>query len=99
MSWRSIYISEASKLSIDLDSLVVHKFNGDEIKIPLNDIDSILLEDIKTVITVKTLNKIVEYKILFFICDDKHNPNLYIMPSNGYFKQLKSKKIFYLHAI
>ena len=24
------------------------------------------------------------------ICDEKHNPNLYIMPSNGYYKQLQS---------
>lgn len=74
MSRRTIYISECEKISLYLDSLLIIK-NNEEFKIPLKDIGTIIIEDNKTVITVKLMNKILEYNILFVYCDDKYNPS------------------------
>lgn len=60
MSWRTIYISESERLGLYLDNLLIIK-NGEEYKIPLKDIGSIIVEDNRTVITLKLINKILEY--------------------------------------
>lgn len=89
MSWRTIYISECEKISLYLDSLLIIK-NNEEFKIPLKDIGTIIIEDNKTVITVKLMNKILEYNILFVYCDDKYNPSGILFPLNNYFRQAKT---------
>lgn len=88
MSWRTVYIKESERLCLYLDSLMIIK-NGDEYKIPLKDIGSIILEDNRTSITVKLMNKIVEYNILLIFCDDKYNPKTMVYPIIGYFRQSK----------
>lgn len=88
MSWRTIYITESERLSLYLDSLMIIK-NGEEYKIPLKDIGSIILEDNRTSLTVKLMNKITEYNILLIFCDDKYNPTTMIFPLNSYFRQYK----------
>ncbi|WP_300344980.1 type II CRISPR-associated endonuclease Cas1 [Fusobacterium sp.] len=89
MSWRTIYITESERLSLYLDSLMIIK-NGEEYKIPLKDIGSIILEDNRTSLTVKLMNKISEYNILLIFCDDKYNPSTMIFPLNNYFRQYKT---------
>lgn len=88
MSWRTLYISESERLGVYLDSLLIIK-NGEDYKIPLKDIGTIVLEDNRTVITSKLINRIIEYNILLIFCDDKHNPNGFLTASSGYFRQNK----------
>ncbi len=89
MSWRIIFISSSERISLHLNSLVVKKDDGGEIDIPLCDIDSIVLEDYRTTITTRLLNKLIEYHINFIICDEKFNPNGTFMPLNNHFRQHK----------
>ena len=63
--------------------------DGEEYKIPLKDIGSIILEDNRTSVTVKLMNKIIEYNILLIFCDDKYNPKTMVYPWGGYFRQSK----------
>lgn len=88
MSWRTIYIRESERLCLYLDSLMIIK-DGEEYKIPLKDIGSIILEDNRTSVTVKLMNKIIEYNILLIFCDDKYNPKTMVYPLGGYFRQSK----------
>lgn len=88
MSWRTIYISESERLGLYLDNLLIIK-NGEEYKIPLRDIGSIIVEDNRTVITLKLINKILEYNILLVFCDDKYNPIGILNSTTGYFRQSK----------
>lgn len=88
MSWRTIYIKESERLCLYLDNLMIIK-NGEEYKIPLKDIGSIILEDNRTSITVKLMNKIIEYNILLIFCDDKYNPKTMLYPIGDYFRQAK----------
>ena len=88
MSWRTIYISECERISLYLDSLLIIK-DEEEYKIPLSDIGTIVIEDNKTVITVKLMNKILEYDILLVYCDDCYNPSGILFPLEGHFRQTK----------
>lgn len=88
MSWRTIYITESERLGVYLDSLLVIK-NGDEYKIPLSDIGSIIIEDTRTTVTIKLMNKILEYGILLVVCDDKHNPSGIFNSMVGHIRQAK----------
>lgn len=62
MGWRTIYIQDASKLSLNLDNLEV-KNNGTKYFIALEEIDNIVVEDYKTVITARLLSKLCEVGI------------------------------------
>lgn len=82
MSWRIIYIEEADYLSLHLDNLKVTKGN-DDTTIPLSDINSIIIDNYKTVLSVNLLNKCMDYKINMVLCDMKHLPNTIIYPYSG----------------
>lgn len=99
MSWRSIYISESEKLSLYLDSLSIRKDETDY-KIPLKDIGTIVVENNKTIFTLKILNKFIEYGITLITCDDEHNPCGMLVPTNSHSRQYKIviKQISWLEA-
>ncbi len=82
MSWRIVYIEEADYLSLHLDNLKVTKGN-DDTTIPLGDINSIIIDNYKTTLSVNLLNKCMDYKINVVLCDMKHLPNTIIYPYSG----------------
>lgn len=88
MSYRNIYIKKAKKLSYKHCSLIITKWDNDEISIPLEDIASILIEDNQTIITSYLLAQISHYYISMIICDDKYLPTSLITPINMHHKQL-----------
>lgn len=62
MGWRTIYIENASKLSLNLDNLqVLH--NREKYSINLDEINNIIIEDYKCVITARLLSKLCELGI------------------------------------
>lgn len=82
MSWRIVYIEEADYLSLHLDNLKVSKGN-DDTTIPLSDINSIIIDNYKTTLSVNLLNKCMDYKVNIVLCDMKHLPNTIIYPYSG----------------
>ena len=76
MSWRIVYVSEAEELKLYLDNLKVVK-GEQEVLIPLSDIHTIVVDNSRTVVTGKLMNKLAEYHILLIICDDNHHPNVF----------------------
>ena len=88
MSWRTVYITQCEKISLYLDSLLIKK-DGEEYKIPLADIGTVIIEDYKATLTIKIINKFIEYNILFITCDDEHNPYGSFVPLNSHFRQYK----------
>ncbi len=62
MSWRTVYISDAAKVSLNLDCLqVIHQ--KQKYNIALNEIATVIIEDYKTVITVRLLARLSELGI------------------------------------
>lgn len=76
MSWRIVYISEAEEMRLYLDNLKVIK-DGQEVLIPLSDIHTIIVDNCKTVVTGRLMNKLTEYHILLIFCDENHHPNVF----------------------
>lgn len=59
MGWRTVYIQEASKLSLNLDNLQV-QHAGTKYYVALEEIDNVIIEDYKSVITCRLLAKFCE---------------------------------------
>ncbi len=82
MSWRIVYIESSDYLSLYLDNIKIK--NGiDETTVPLSDINSIVIDNNATAITVALINKCMEYKINVITCDMFHLPNGIIIPNSG----------------
>ena len=91
MSWRFLYIKNADKLNINLDNLIITQ-DGKESNIPLSDINTILIEDYKTVITSRLMAKIVEFKIQLVVCDNSMLPCAILTPIGKYHREYKMQK-------
>lgn len=91
MSWRFLYIKNADKLNTNLDNLIITQ-DGKESNIPLSDINTILIEDYKTVITSRLMAKIVEFKIQLVVCDNSMLPCAILTPIGKYHREYKMQK-------
>lgn len=92
MGYRQVVIKKADKMKLKDNNLVVLN-NKIERKIPLEDINYIIIEDNKTVITTRLLSEISKYFISLIICDEKYEPSTITFSYNNHYKQLKTFKI------
>lgn len=91
MSWRIVYASDVSKMSLNLNSLKVTK--GDlEVKIPLSDIFAVVIEDLTVTLTARLLVELSDYNILVILCNQKHLPECMLQPISGHFSQYGQMK-------
>lgn len=81
MSWRTIVISNKSKLSYKNNFLVVR---SDEVKtIHLSEINTIVIDTTQVSITGILLCELMQRKIKIIFCDEKHNPKGEVIPYYG----------------
>lgn len=90
MGWRSIVITQPTKLSIQNRQLKITQ--DEEWSIPLEDISSIVFETPQINISSKAISMIAENKIVMYSCDDKHLPNGIFIPFASHSRQLKILK-------
>lgn len=91
MAFRNVYLQNDVYLKIKDEQLVVKKTN-EETTIPLEDLNSVFIESLQTVITTYTLQKFIEHDIIVYVCDEKHLPTGIIIGTNNYSRQLKNIK-------
>ena len=89
MGYRQVVIKKCEKLNLEDRQLVINKDNN-TYKVPLEDINFVLVEDNKTVITSKILAAFGEEGICLIVCDDKFEPVSIMYPYNYHFKQLEN---------
>lgn len=87
MGYRQVVIRKSEKLNFKDNQLQVIK-NDNVVKVPLEDINFIIIEDTTTVITTKLLSELGKNAISLIICDDKFLPTSIMYPYNYHFKQL-----------
>lgn len=90
MGFRNIKIDSKVKLYIKNQQLMID--NGDEISIPLEDINCILIENQTVTLSSYFLQKIADCGIVLYVCDEKHLPNAVVLPMvrhSRHFKILK----------
>lgn len=73
MGFRTVVIKNRAKLEYSLNYLVIR--GETEVKIPLSDINTLMIQNIQTCITSALIAKIVSNKIKLIFCDEKNNPS------------------------
>lgn len=87
MSWRSVIITQPTKLSIKNRQLQITQ--DEEWSIPIEDISSVVLETPQINITSKVMSMMADNKVVMYSCDDKHLPNGIFIPFACHSRQLK----------
>lgn len=87
MSYRNIFIESNMKLSVKDEQLVI--FQDEETKVPLEDINCIIIDNMQTNISSYLLSKISEHNIMMYICNSKHLPTTMVLSDNTYCRKLK----------
>lgn len=91
MGFRIVVVSSNSKLNIENRRL--HIIGEDnEARIPVEDLDVVVLENHQSVLTSKVLAEMATEKVAFFICDSKHMPCGVLTPFQGHSRQLEVLK-------
>jgi len=87
LSYRNIFISSPAKLSTKNNQLCVQ--TEDLYTIPIEDINSIMLESRQITINTYTLGKLAENHVALFVCNEKHLPCACLAPLSCHSRQLK----------
>ena len=87
MSWRSVVITQPTKLSIKNRQLQITQ--DEDFSMPLEDISTIVLETTQINLSSKAMSMMADNKIVMYSCDDKHLPNGIFIPFACHSRQLK----------
>lgn len=88
MAFKNLYIESNVHISVKNEQLVIS--NEEDYTFPLEDINSICLDSLRTNISVYSLNKITEHDIILYICDEKHMPTSVLLSTNRYSRKLRN---------
>lgn len=88
MGYRQVIIKKSEKIHFKDNQLIIVKKEND-FKVPLEDINYILIEDPTTIITTRLLAEFGKNAISLIICDEKYEPTSIMYPYNYHFKQLE----------
>ncbi|MBR3347859.1 MAG: type II CRISPR-associated endonuclease Cas1 [Mycoplasmataceae bacterium] len=88
MGWKIVEIETADRLRLFLDNLVIYKDN-DKIIIPINDIDTLIIDNIQINLSIQLINKLADSNVNVVICDKYHLPNTQLLPFIGNYNSLK----------
>ncbi len=78
MSWRVVAIEKPAKLSLRDNKLVIKQ--DEEVALPLEDVDSLIVDNHEVVLTANILAALAEFGVNALICDDRHLPATIILP-------------------
>lgn len=87
MGYRQVIIKKSEKLHFKDNQLIIEK-EDNKTKVPLEDINYILIEDSSTIITTRLLAELGKNAISLIVCDEKFDPTAIMYPYNYHFKQL-----------
>ena len=90
MSWRSVVITQPTKLSVKNRQLQITQ--DEEWSIPIEDISSIVLETPQVNISSKVISLMADNKVVMYSCDDRHIPNGIFIPFACHSRELKTIK-------
>lgn len=88
MGYRQVVIKKSDKIRFGDNQLIIEK-EGRDTKVPIEDVNFVLLEDSTTIITARLLAEFGKNSISLIVCDEKYNPTSILYPYNYHFKQLE----------
>ena len=90
MEFRAIFVANSAQLSVRKEQLVIRQFQ--EITVPMEDITSLMLESQAITVSTAALQKLADYGVTVYFCDEKHMPAALLLPINRHSRQLKALK-------
>lgn len=84
MGYRIIYVEQSECLRLYLDNLKLETKKGD-ITIPLSDIQTLIIDNYKSSLSVRLLNALSENNISTIFCGIDHLPKSTLLPINGHY--------------
>ncbi len=85
MSWRIVFVEESERLLLYLDNLKVIS-DSKEILIPLGDINSIMIDNSRVMLSVRLVSRCVQENIIIFTTNEKHIPVSITLPLSGNYR-------------
>lgn len=92
MAFRNVYVQNDVHIKTQNEQLLVQT-KEENYTIPLEDINSVCIESLRTSITTYTLKKFIEHDIIVYVCDERHLPTGILIGTNNYSRQLKNLKL------
>lgn len=87
MSFINVFVSSPSRVSIKDNRLCVTN-DGGENAFPLSDIDTVMIEDMRSTISAYALSNLASSRVAVFVCDEKHLPTAVCLPIHSYCRPL-----------
>lgn len=88
MGFANVFVASDAHIRVENRQLVLSGVK--EMSFPLEDINSIIVENRASVISVSTLTDIAAAGGVVFLCDEKHLPTTVTLPSSTYYRKLKA---------
>lgn len=89
MGFINIYVASNAYINIKNKQLeLTNKINSNTITYPLEDVNSVLIDNLQTTISSKTLIELSKNNIIAYICDENHIPQSYLLAYNSFYKNL-----------
>lgn len=89
MGYRNIMISNGTELHVKDKQLQI----GNLASIPLEDINSIMIESQSVKLSSYFLQKAAEYGIVVYVCNEQHNPSTVVLPLQHHHRHFKMLKL------
>lgn len=86
MTFQNLIITQKSKLSFANNCLVILQGEGNEIRVPLLNINIILLDSPQIMVSSVLMREVVQNGVVIISCDDKHLPNGIMLGFNTHFQ-------------
>lgn len=83
MGWKVVYIEDCEYLSTVLDNLKIQK-KDQEVLLPLKDINTLILDNNRLVVSLQLINRCAENNINLVFCGIDHNPSALLIPHSGH---------------
>jgi len=87
MAWRVIDIGNPAQISLKNGQLIIKQ--GEEVSLPIEDIDSLILDSYGINITANLLTELAQKGTTVVVCDSKHLPASLILPYSQHSRQAK----------
>lgn len=89
MGFINIVVASDADITIKNKQLLLKNIHtGEFIDYPIEDINSVLIESLRTMVSTKVLSTLAENNIITYFCDESHLPSAYLLNYNGYYKNL-----------
>ncbi len=92
MAYKNVFVSNRAKLSSKYNQLVIETEDVGKFNLPLEDIESIMIESTQSIISTYLFQQFAEHKIAVFFCDNKHIPCSVVLPFVSHSRHLKMLK-------